>query len=83
MLQLWPKSVPLTFVGFEAGVDVRTGIFTLGENARPSPCQRAYAVYCEAMLEWCVPVDSQASESLMCSVDTLNSTVRKTPDLIH
>lgn len=35
MLERWPVSVPITFVGFEAGVDVRTGLLQ-GKAATPA-----------------------------------------------
>jgi inosine-uridine nucleoside N-ribohydrolase len=44
-LELWPPSVPITYIGFEAGEQVRTGLGVLQRNAPAgSPCRRAYEV---------------------------------------
>jgi len=52
MFSLWPSSVPITLVGFEDGVDVRTGALPR-VSGRQSPCQVAYDIFCNAMPDWC------------------------------
>eukprot|EP00966_Prymnesium_polylepis_P331226 7386793-Prymnesium_polylepis.1 len=45
VLELWPRSVPVTYLPFETGVDVRTGGGLARRNLQVSPCDRAYYVY--------------------------------------
>ena len=51
-LTMWPSTVPITFVGFEAAVDIHTGLaITYGSY---TPCSAAYSDYCGAMgFPWC------------------------------
>ena len=44
-LKLWPASVPVKFVSFDVGSNVRAGGVLLGAPAA-SPCRRAYLEFC-------------------------------------
>lgn len=50
---LWPKSVPKTFISFQAGVDVKTGWSIRTRNLTESPCDRAYVQFCQSLDGWC------------------------------
>ena len=60
-LARWPSTVPISFVGFEAGVDVHTGGFYIHKPPGfDSPCSQAYHLFCQEMGGWCY-VDGRAS----------------------
>ena len=48
-----PHDVPVVYLGYEAGVDVHTGIGLAERNSEVSPCDRAYEIYCTEMGAWC------------------------------
>jgi hypothetical protein len=53
-LQLWPATVPIFFLGFEAGVDVHTGgSFVHDPPSFDSPCSAGYKYFCSRMPGWC------------------------------
>lgn len=49
---LWPQSVPMRILPFEAGLDVHTGR-VLSVEAPDSPCGLAYKLFCDRMDGWC------------------------------
>ena len=49
-LTRWPRKVPIEYIGFEAGMEVRTG-FVLDDF--DTPCGRAYRWFCEDLWGWC------------------------------
>lgn len=53
-LDRWPASVPISFLGFEAGVSVGTGGFFIRDPPPfDSPCRQAYRLFCSRMGGWC------------------------------
>eukprot|EP00966_Prymnesium_polylepis_P266789 6163020-Prymnesium_polylepis.1 len=52
-LHRWPKAVPVFYLGYEAGLDVHTGLGNVKRNSDHSPCDRAFSIYCNAMESWC------------------------------
>ena len=60
-LRLWPKSVPVTFLEFEVGLKVNTGLALKAGASADSPCRFAYIDYCARMEEWCEDNEGRAS----------------------
>jgi len=52
-LALWPASVPITYLGFEAGVDVHTGLVLKAAAGIGNPCRQAYVRFCALQHGWC------------------------------
>ena len=56
-LELWPRSVPMLFLSFEAGEDQHTGRNIADRNLHNSPCDRAYVQFCDTdfapLRGWC------------------------------
>ena len=55
-LALWPASVPMTLLGYEAGEDVHSGLALEGGAPTSSPCREAYVRFChskELGKKWC------------------------------
>ena len=66
-LDLWPPSVPVEYLPFEAGNGVHTGLKLL--SAPPSnPCRLAYVTFCTVMTHWCVPGRGRSSWDPMAVV---------------
>ena len=52
-LDEWPAAVPISFLGFEAGVEVQTGGFLRDYPDGSSPCADGYRAFCSRMGGWC------------------------------
>ena len=52
-LELWPNSVPKTFLSFEAGLEQHSGGAIARRNLTDSPCDRAYITFCANLDGWC------------------------------
>ena len=52
-LALWPTSVPITYLGFEAGVNVHTGLVLKRKAGVNNPCRQAYVRFCSLQHGWC------------------------------
>lgn len=53
-LDLWNATVPISFLGFEAGVVVHTGGFFIHDPPGfNSPCSAGYRFFCSRMPGWC------------------------------
>ena len=52
-LNAWPPSVPVVYLGYEAGINVHTGLLNVARNLEESPCDHAYKSYCTQMSGWC------------------------------
>ena len=52
--ELWPAGVPVTFLGYSAGVAVHTGHVNARRNDPTSPCDHAYKLFCTRLPGWCV-----------------------------
>ena len=50
---LWPRDVPVIYLGFEAGSTVRTGLSAVRRGLPSAPCDLAYGWFCDRLEGWC------------------------------
>ena len=60
-LTLWPVTVPISYIGFEVGADVNTGLALTRTASYANPCRYGYALFCDRMPGWCVGQRGRAS----------------------